>query len=65
MSAGQASPSPSTLSPASGAPAIGVELAQLPWARPFNLDVANAFDKVAYAFAGDPGQPAAWRDTIA
>jgi len=65
VSAGQASPSPSTLSAASGAPAIGVELAHLPWARPFNLDVANAFDKVADAFAGDPGQPAAWRDAIA
>ena len=65
MSAGQASPSPSTLSAASGAPAIGVELAHLPWARPFNLDVANAFDKVAHAFAGNPAQPAAWRDAIA
>ncbi len=65
MSAGQASPSPSTLSPASGAPAIGVDLAHLPWARAFNLDVANAFDRVADAFAGDPAQPAAWRDAIA
>ncbi len=44
---------------------MGVELAQLPWARPFNLDVATAFDKVAHAFAGDPAQPAAWRDAIA
>jgi bacillithiol biosynthesis cysteine-adding enzyme BshC len=42
-----------------------VELAHLPWARPFNLDVATAFDKVASAFAGDPAQPAAWRDAIA
>jgi bacillithiol biosynthesis cysteine-adding enzyme BshC len=65
VSAGQASPSPSTQSAASGASAIGVELAHLPWARPFNLDVANAFDKVAQAFAGDPGQPGAWRDAIA
>ena len=65
MSAGQASTSPSTQSPASGAPAIGVELTHVPWARPFNLDVANAFDKVAPAFAGNPAQPAAWRDAIA
>jgi bacillithiol synthase len=65
VSAGQASPSPSTLSPASGAPAIGVELAHLPWARPFNLDVANAFDKVAPAFAGNPAEPGSWRDAIA
>jgi bacillithiol biosynthesis cysteine-adding enzyme BshC len=46
-------------------PAIGVDLAHLPWARPFNLDVAHAFDKVAGLFAGDPGEPAAWRDAIA
>jgi bacillithiol synthase len=65
VSAGQASSSPSTLSPASGAPAIGVELGHLAWARPFNLDVANAFDKVAEAFAGNPAHPAAWRDAIA
>lgn len=64
MSAGQASPSPSTISPAPG-PAVGVDLAHLPWARPFNLDVAAAFDKVAWAFAGDPSQPAAWREAIA
>jgi bacillithiol synthase len=44
---------------------MGVELAQLPWARPFNVDVATAFDKVAHAFAGDPAQPAAWREAIA
>jgi bacillithiol biosynthesis cysteine-adding enzyme BshC len=49
----------------SGTPALGVDLALLPWARPFNLDVAAAFDKVASAFAGDPSQPAAWRDAIA
>jgi len=65
VSAGQASPSPSTLSPASAAPAIGVDLSRLPWARPFNLDVARAFENVAHAFAGDPHQPAAWRDAIA
>jgi len=65
VSASQASPSPSTLSSASAPGAIGVDLAHLPWARPFNLDVANAFDKVAPAFAGDPRQPAAWRDAIA
>ncbi|MEO5822604.1 MAG: bacillithiol biosynthesis cysteine-adding enzyme BshC [Vicinamibacteraceae bacterium] len=63
MTASQASPSPSTLAPVSS-PAIGVDLAKLTWARPFNLDVANAFDKVAPAFAGDPAQPAAWRDAI-
>ncbi len=65
MSAGQASPSPSTSTPASAAPAIGVELAHLPWARPFNLDVANAFAKVADVFAGDPSQAGAWREAIA
>lgn len=64
MSAGQASPSPSTLAPASGVPAVGVDLAHLPWARPFNLDVAHAFDTVAGFFAGDPAQAAAWRDAI-
>jgi bacillithiol biosynthesis cysteine-adding enzyme BshC len=65
VSASQASPSPSTLPSASGAPASGVELSHLPWARPFNLDVVHAFDKVADAFAGDPAQPAAWREAIA
>ncbi len=52
------------MSPASPPPAIGIDLADLAWARPFHLDVANAFDKVAWAFAGDPSQPAAWRDAI-
>jgi bacillithiol biosynthesis cysteine-adding enzyme BshC len=64
VSASQASPSPSAAAPAA-APAIGVELEQLSWARPFNLDVARAFDTVAGFFAGDPGQADAWRDAIA
>jgi bacillithiol biosynthesis cysteine-adding enzyme BshC len=46
-------------------PAVGIDLARLTWARPFNLDVAHAFDKVAGLFAGDPGQPSAWQDAIA
>jgi bacillithiol synthase len=65
VSASQVSPTPTPAPSPSGPPASGVELAHLPWARPFNLDVANAFDKVAYAFAGDPAQPSAWRDAIA
>jgi bacillithiol biosynthesis cysteine-adding enzyme BshC len=65
VSAGQASPSPSTLAAPSGGSAAGVDLANLPWARTFNLDVAHAFAKVADLFAGDPNQAAAWREAIA
>ena len=66
MTAAQAStPSGAPPAAASSASVHGVELAQLPWARPFNLDVANAFDKVAGFFAGNPADAAAWRDAIA
>ena len=65
MTAAQAS-SPSGASPAAASPAVhGVELAQLPWARPFNLDVATSFDKVSRFFAGNPADAGAWRETIA
>jgi bacillithiol synthase len=67
VTAGQAPPSPSGTSPAAapGPAPTAVDLAELAWARPFNLDVANAFDKVAPFFAGNPAQPEAWRDAIA
>ena len=67
MTAGQALPTtaaPQADAP-SRAPAFGVDLAQLPYLRPFNLAVARAFDKVARFFAGDPAQPAAWGEAIA
>jgi bacillithiol synthase len=59
-------PAPASAAAATAAPsALAVDLAQLAWARPFNLDVARAFDKVAAFFAGNPADAAAWRDAIA
>jgi bacillithiol biosynthesis cysteine-adding enzyme BshC len=65
VSAGQASSTPPTLAPASGVPVVGVDLARLPWARPFNLDVAHDFAKVAGFFAGNAAEPDAWGEAIA
>ena len=61
-----ASPAPAASAAATATtPTLAVDLAELAWARPFNLDVGRAFDKVAPFFAGDPSSPAAWRDAIA
>jgi bacillithiol synthase len=67
VTAGPVSPPSPASAPAATAttPALAVDLAQLAWAKPFNLDVARAFAKVAPFFAGDPADPAAWRDAIA
>jgi bacillithiol biosynthesis cysteine-adding enzyme BshC len=37
----------------------------LPWARPLSIDYVHAYAKLEPFFAGDPSQPAAWRDAIA
>jgi bacillithiol biosynthesis cysteine-adding enzyme BshC len=67
VTAGQALPStaaPQADAP-SRAPALAVDLAELPYVKPFNLAVVSDFANVAGFFAGDPAQPAAWREAIA
>ncbi len=41
-----------------------IDLARLPWIRPLVGAYANDFPSVAPLFAGDPKDPAAWRDAI-
>ena len=42
-----------------------IELGRFPWIRPLVTAYANDFPAVASLFAGNPSDPAAWRDTIA
>jgi len=42
-----------------------IELGRFPWIRPLVTTYANDFPKVASLFAGNPSDPAAWRDAIA
>jgi len=41
-----------------------IELGRFPWIRPLVTAYANDFPAVASLFAGNPSDPAAWRDTI-
>lgn len=58
-----------TVLPQSGVSAIGtrlpVDIRRFPWIKPLAADYAFEFHKLAPFFAGDPADPAAWRDTIA
>lgn len=54
----------SSPSPAPSLTRLAIDIARLPWTRPFGVDYLRAFDKVAPFFAGDPSRPEAWTDTI-
>lgn len=42
-----------------------IDLTRFPWIRPLVNDYATKFESVRELYAGDPSDPAAWRDTIA
>ena len=42
-----------------------IDIRRLPWIKQLSADYACDFERVAGFFAGDPRDPAAWRDTIA
>ena len=42
-----------------------IDFRRLPWIRPLVTEYAERFSSVAPLFAGNPAEPAAWRDTIA
>jgi bacillithiol synthase len=44
---------------------FAVDVRRFPWIRPLAADYAFDFSRLAPFFAGDPGDPAAWRDVIA
>jgi len=44
---------------------IPVDIRRLPWIKPLVIDYAFDHAKVAPFFAGDPGDPRAWREAIA
>lgn len=50
---------------ASTAARLPVDIRQFPWIRPLAADYAFEYAKVAPFFAGNPAEPAAWRDAIA
>jgi bacillithiol synthase len=52
-------------SPATTSTRLGIPLQRLPWARPLSIDYLHAYDKLATFYAGDPAQPADWREAIA
>jgi bacillithiol biosynthesis cysteine-adding enzyme BshC len=48
-----------------GAVRAAIDLTRLPWIRPLATTYAGDFAAVSTLFAGNPQDPAAWRDTIA
>ncbi|HWV93082.1 MAG TPA: hypothetical protein VNZ24_02155, partial [Vicinamibacterales bacterium] len=44
---------------------IPVDIRRFPWIRRLASDYAFDYARLADFFAGDPGDPAAWRDAIA
>ena len=44
---------------------LPIDIRRLPWVRRLAVDYAFDHDSVAAFFAGDPADPAAWRDAIA
>jgi bacillithiol synthase len=54
--------SDATASP--GAVRAAIDLGRLPWIRPLAPAYANDFSSVAGLFAGNPADPASWRDAI-
>jgi len=61
-----AEPSSSAVTPSTGRIATtGVDVRRFPWIRPLAGDYAHAFTKVQDLYAGNPLDPAAWRDAVA
>jgi uncharacterized protein YllA (UPF0747 family) len=44
---------------------LPVDIRRLPWIKPLVVDYAFDYSRVAPFFAGDPGDPRAWREAIA
>ena len=42
-----------------------INIRRFPWIRPLAVDYAFEYERLAEFFAGNPADPAAWRDTIA
>jgi len=60
-----AEPSSSAVTPSAGRlSAAGVDVRRFPWIRPLAGDYAYNFKQVAELYAGDPLDPAAWRDAV-
>jgi bacillithiol biosynthesis cysteine-adding enzyme BshC len=59
--------SPVSLSGGDAAPSgrLSVDIRRFPWIRRLATDYAFEFARLADFFAGDPGDPGAWRDAIA
>ena len=51
-------------SPSRAAVPLSVDVRRLPWIRRLTADYAHAFRELAPFFAGNPADPAAWRDAI-
>ena len=43
---------------------VRVDIRQFPWIKRLAADYVFDYSKLAEFFAGDPAQPAAWRDAI-
>lgn len=56
---------PSELTAASAAVRDAIPFSRVPWIRPLAGAQAERYDTVASIFAGNPADPAAWRDVIA
>ena len=59
-----AEPSSSAVTPSGRIAATGVDLRRFPWIRPLAGDYAYDFTKIADLYAGNPLDPAAWRDAV-
>ena len=60
-----AEPSSSAVTPATGRlTAAGVDVRRFPWIRPLAGDYAYNFKQVEGLYAGNPVEPAAWRDAV-
>lgn len=60
-----AEPSSSAVTPPAGRlSAAGVDVRRFPWIRPLAGDYAYNFARVAGLYAGNPLEPAAWRDAV-
>jgi uncharacterized protein YllA (UPF0747 family) len=55
---------PSELTSASEVVRDAIPFSRVPWIRPLAGAQAQHYDAVASLFAGNPADPAAWRDTI-
>jgi bacillithiol biosynthesis cysteine-adding enzyme BshC len=48
-----------------GTPArFGIDLRRVPWIAPLAADYAHGYERLSRFYAGDPSQPAAWREAM-